>query len=82
MKKLTLLLVAALLLILALPLRALDQCDSELNQCLADCASFGNPTVAGRSCTSACVWYFQRCEDTGGQYCGGWGTGSGCYEQN
>lgn len=79
--KIKLLKLAAVLILLAVasPLLAAD-CDAELNQCLADCQSFGNPPVGGRTCTSACVWYYERCVNSGGTYCGPWGTGSGCYD--
>lgn len=82
MKKLTLLLTACLtLLALTLPSTAsASNCDQELTQCIADCASFGNPTINGQSCQSVCVFYYRRCEETGGHYCPGYGTGSGCYE--
>lgn len=81
MKKIVL---AVLLFILAvaLPSAHAVNCDQELTQCIADCASFGNPTVNGQSCQSVCVTYYRACEATGGRYCPGYGGGSGCFEQN
>lgn len=48
-----------------LPLGAQQtECDSQLNQCLADCAAFGYPN----GCTRDCVWDFSICSRDGA-YC-------------